>query len=242
MRNFRVMLLAPLMVLALAATASAQADGFYLTPKFGYSHLKSSTDSNILNSDGTLYRHLPTNGKHSGGQPVLALALGYDFNSIYDVPIRTEFEYAWRGKSEKFNKMFNVPELGEHVEIGRAGAHSFFFNGYLDFHNDSPVTPYIGAGLGFAVASIDHTLAGANLRGNVKKTDTNFAWNVGGGAAWNITDKVALDLGYRYADFGNVSHSRVIAGPAHEPIPNAIYDVKSDLTTHEVLLGVRIGF
>ena len=36
------------------------------------------------------------------------------------------------------------------------------------------------------------------------KTVTNFAWNIGLGLGYQITNNIALDVGYRFADLGKV--------------------------------------
>ena len=204
MRIFRFVFLAAALVMAPAA--AAWAEGLYFTPKVGYSYLQGKIEDK----------------RRGSGQAVLGLALGYDFQPDQEIPLRAEFEYAWRGKREKFN---------EDGIKGKAGAQSFFANGYFDIHNDTPITPYIGGGLGLAIVS------GEISRGRTAlgKTENSFAWNVGTGAAWKISDgawendySVTMDLGYRYADFGKIKE-----------ITDNI-DIK--VRAHEVLLGLRFTF
>jgi len=69
---------------------------------------------------------------------------------------------------------------------------------------------------------------------------TNFAWNLGAGAAWKITDSVSMDLGYlRYADLGKLSGIGGIStdNPIDIEIP-----AKVKVTSHDVLLGLRFAF
>jgi outer membrane autotransporter protein len=135
--------------------------------------------------------------------------------------------------------MFNVKDEIEPGVYGnlksKVGAQSFFFNGYFDIHNDSPVTPYIGAGLGLARVSGEFSVD-VDVFGNLismSETKTNFAWNVGAGAAFEIADSVALDLGYRYADFGKVDGSTSAFGGTVK------VSADTKVKTHEVLLGLR---
>ena len=263
------------MVLGLAVSASAQPTGLYFTPKVGYSHMKAGGSENgdlTYEDDGTGDNDFIAEGGASGksgkGRAVLGLAIGYDFKPNFDVPLRAEFEYAWRGKKE-FSRRWTGDINGEidgatvnhsgdlpFATKAEFGAQSFFFNAYFDIHNDTPVTPYFGAGLGWARVTADYSisadftetgLAGVEHLGTLSKSKNNFAWNIGAGAAWKITDNLALDLGYRYADFGKApsvtyaeSGSNIfMAGDAAEL--NYAFN-GSRVTNHEVLLGLRVTF
>ena len=225
------------MVLGMAVTALAQPNGLYLAPKIGYSHLKGKFTETFYGDEGVETENY--NG--SKGQLVLGLAVGYDFKPVFDVPLRTELEYAWRGKKELYS--FFEEDLGAFPGNNgfgkiKVGAQSFFVNAFFDIYNPSPVTPYIGAGLGFARLASEFQFndnEGIYSFGT-SKSGTNFAWNIGAGAAWKVAENVALDLGYRYVDFGNVTSSSPI-GPDDEYIT-----LKTKASTHEVLLGLRYTF
>ena len=234
MRYFGLMLLPMVLVLAPAASAQPQ-EGVYFTPKIGYSSLEADSSAQI---EAVGLGRVSGKDKSTKGQAVLGLAVGYDFNLVNDVPLRAEFEYAWRGKKEMVNERFDAVNPPNDGNIkSKVGAQSFFFNGYFDIHNDSPVTPYIGAGLGLARVSSESLVTIDNVPGNmsISKTKTNFAWNIGAGAAFEISDSVVLDVGYRYADFGKVDGSTSVVVPPYTI--NASMDTK--VKTHEVLLGLR---
>ena len=199
------------MVLGMAVTASAQPNGLYFTPKIGYSHMKGKFTSD---EDGS-------SESGSKGQFALGLAAGYDFKSAFDVPLRAELEYVWRGKKE-------VASFVEDNDVKlKVGAQTFFVNAFFDIHNSSPVTPYIGGGLGLAILSAEVSI---DEEGSFSKNKTNFAWNIGAGAAWKVADNVALDFGYRYADFGKAT------------VTLDDESVKAKANAHEVLLGLRFTF
>jgi len=212
MRNFGFTVLALAAILALAQPASAQPDGLYFTPKIGYAHM--IADAQMTTAAGAAYAAVSSSESYSGNQVALGLAVGYDFKQAYDLPLRVEYEYVWRGKKELVNNA---------DEKGKLGVQSSFVNAYFDIYNSSPVTPYLGAGLGLAVVSVEYEVPGVFT---YSETKANFAWNIGAGAAWKISDSAALDLGYRYADFGNVGRA----------------DIDADVTAHEVLLGLRYTF
>ena len=67
---------------------------------------------------------------------------------------------------------------------------SFLANGYFDFVNNSPVTPYITAGIGVARVGLEIE--------DVSLDDTVFAYQIGVGVAFAINKNMNIDLKYRY--------------------------------------------
>lgn len=88
---------------------------------------------------------------------------------------------------------------------GSLGALSMMVNTFIDLHNYSPVTPYIGGGIGFAALHLSDTF-GTNIsatpptRGLVydRDDDTVFAYQAGAGLEIALNRRLSLDLGYRY--------------------------------------------
>jgi opacity protein-like surface antigen len=75
----------------------------------------------------------------------------------------------------------------------------FLVNGKLQYPNSSPLTPYIGAGVGFSEALIDVDqidLGGTSLHGDMN--DTVFAWQAFAGLRYRINDQMGLSVEYRY--------------------------------------------
>ena len=79
---------------------------------------------------------------------------------------------------------------------GDMTALSFMANGYFDFVNSSPFTPYITAGIGIARLDINDLAIGPVYVGD--KDDTVFAYQVGVGVAFTINKNMAGDFKYRY--------------------------------------------
>ncbi|WP_170984209.1 outer membrane protein [Rhodoligotrophos defluvii] len=101
---------------------------------------------------------------------------------------------------------------------------TIFANGYVDFDYFGFVKPYVGGGVGVAFHSIS----------NVDKppfsssgSSTDFAWNVQAGLAFDVTENIAVDVGYRYVDLGDAKSG----GPDH-------FHVDS-ITAHEARVGLR---
>jgi OOP family OmpA-OmpF porin len=77
----------------------------------------------------------------------------------------------------------------------------FLVNARLQLPNRSPLTPYVGAGLGFSVSIIDVSeiqLNGTSLHGDI--SDTVFAWQAFAGLRYRINERMGLSFEYRYFD------------------------------------------
>lgn len=83
-------------------------------------------------------------------------------------------------------------------------------------------TPYLSAGAGLAYASLDApVLPGPGGDG------WGFAWSVGGGVSYALSEALSIDLGYRYLDLGTRAASPFAPLAAR------------DLAAHQIRLGVR---
>lgn len=129
------------------------------------------------------------------------LAAGYDFWYFAGVPVRTEVEYMIRT-----NSRFETDDANVRAEVPQ----TVFANAYWDFRNSTRFTPYVGGGIGAAFVG----------------SESNFAWNVGTGIGYDITDDLKATLGYRYVDFGKVEDR----------------DMKGSFQAHEATLGLRYTF
>lgn len=85
-------------------------------------------------------------------------------------------------------------------------------NFYYDFHMDSPLIPFLMAGLGIA---------------NVDGDDTVVAVNLGGGVGYALDENVTLDLKYKYFVADDAELDDV--------------DIE-DISAHQILFGVRFTF
>jgi opacity protein-like surface antigen len=70
-------------------------------------------------------------------------------------------------------------------------------------------------------------------------TDTNFAWGVYGGLAYDVTPSVTLDLSYRYTDLGDVKSGKVTTYQGDFAYNGLEIN---HITSNDVMLGVRWKF
>lgn len=115
---------------------------------------------------------------------------GYGFNVVggynFDV-VRVEGEFGYKRAD-----MDEVSALGFSDDMPDSDARimSFMANCYYDIKNSSPVTPFIGAGIG--TLNERFKLAGE------AESDTVMGYQFTGGASYSVNRNVNLDISYRY--------------------------------------------
>ena len=211
-----ILALALLMALVLPGMAKAEGTGMYLAPKFLMTIQETGTIERSGMGGVDEYSQFTLGG---------ALAAGYDFWPQYLVPLRVELEYALRGNSEKsWGSNWGSVDC-------TWNSSTLFANLYYDFRNSTAFTPYVGAGLGMAFNYANYTFSSPGYHGNFDEHSTNFAWNVGAGVAYDITDSLAVDLGYRYVNLGYYEVD----------LPDGA-KLKNQPCNHEFMLGLRYTF
>jgi opacity protein-like surface antigen len=111
---------------------------------------------------------------------------------------------------------------------------------YWDIITWCGFTPYVGAGIGFATISVDG-LKDVNVPQSsvfyaADNTQTNFAWAIHAGLAYEVTPQFVVDLAYRYADLGNAASGVVTAFDGSSSYSHVAI---RDITANDVMLGVR---
>ena len=256
-RNIWCLLAALLAWGGFTAQAEARGDGWYVAPKLGAS---------VLSGDNTLDAgHADIAGRSEYSEsvsklaPAGALAIGYDFSGYGGPPVRTEVEFTMRTPF-KTEEEGDGP-LGDYKTTQKATIQTLMLNTYLDFKSDASFTPYIGAGLGAALIKGEstYTLADGNFTpdgaSNEASSDLQkFAFSLTAGGAWELTEGLALDLGYRYFHVGNLSlgdHSpttfKVPQGEGENFDEEKGNGPEGEVSfkkagLHEVMLGLRFSY
>jgi opacity protein-like surface antigen len=215
-------------VMMFPAASFAEELGVYVAPKFTYSF--QTMDDVAAKGNGIDYSLSDGDDSTAG----VALAVGYDFGVKFDVPVRVELEYAYRGENkESWNTTSGADSLEGSMKVH---AQTLFVNAYYDFKNDTAFTPYVGFGIGAAFLdtknSIDLVYGGNTYDASASNTETNFAWNVGAGVAYELTKSWDIDFGYRFVDMGQAEGGKI----------NGAVHGEADVTAHEFALGLRYTF
>jgi opacity protein-like surface antigen len=163
-----------------------------------------------------------------------AFAIGNDLR-MFRAPIRAELEFAIFSRAEAEKTFAGGSEWRKPRQSFRA--RTLFLNGYYDFTTHSRFTPYMGGGLGFAFVSTKSRIDGFDVdpySGDTSsKMRTNFAWNIGGGLAYDVAGNITLDFGYRLAGLGSVETR------AGEVNGTSLRGSTKNLFQHQFLLGLR---
>ncbi len=184
----RVLLVSGLLLVASTSFAAEAREGAYVGVYLGGS-IPNDLKVNDSGYDVTLSRDT--------GFAVGSTA-GYDFGHV-----RLEGELGY-----KTNDLTHFD--GDSSSLGT------MLNLYYDFHNNTRVTPYVGAGLGFS--SIHLTDFGSKVV---------FAYQAGAGIEIELNRALSVDLGYRY--FGTTKASK--------------YNVTGyDNSSHNLIAGLRFNF
>lgn len=204
-------------------------EGMYVGVKGIYSHQDISGPT--LKTPGNTWGF----GDESDGAAGGGLALGYDFDRRFALPLRVELEYALRDGAEpkwSGNRGIFIPGTFDWKLEAETEVDTLLVNLYYDVKNRTAFTPYIVAGAGYAF--IDWTSRYTDSIGTTPVSAdgdvTEFAWTVGLGCSYAVTEALMIDLGYRYVD----------AGTAEADYQNLT--AEADIKLHEVVLGLRYAF
>lgn len=165
--------------------------GGYVSGFLGVSALHDTDVTSIDNTDGDVFSDEVEfdPGIYVGGTG------GYDFGMVR---LEGEISYKHGEVSAITNRDTGLRFSG--VD-GSLGALAMMANAFFDLHNNTPVTPYWGGGIGFAVLNLSDTF-GNDGAGRLllypEDEATVFAYQAGGGLEIAISPQFSLDLGYRY--------------------------------------------
>lgn len=191
--------------LVIAATPALAAGTVVTTTKRTQTEKNYTINSLLVNSyvAGKVGYNNPTGGDLDESA-VYSLAAGYRLNPNF----RVEGEVSYREND------VSVTGLTGESKTGTA-----FLNAWYDWANTSKFTPYVGGGIGIAHNETKGTVFGTF----VNPKDYAFAYQLGGGVAYNLCAHFDLTADYRFIDTSN-------------------FEIGDDYKAHEVLAGVRYNF
>jgi opacity protein-like surface antigen len=186
------------------------------------------------------------NGFETGG--LFRLGVGYQFTPWFRADITGE----WRTPAtwSSFDVAnFNGTLIPEHVTVHKSEIVTLA-NVYADLGTWWCVTPFIGAGAGFAgiklanfqetaIAGLDPVQGSFLINANnfaADNTQWNFAWALHAGLAYKVTPGFSVELAYRYLNMGN-AQSGAIVGFLNNP-QNTVFHI-DNISSHDLTLGVR---
>jgi len=192
---------------------------------------------------------------------IFDVGVGYQFNNWFRADVTAEY----RGGS-RLTSLFVINDatngaglITQAADFYHADLSSFvsLLNGYADLGSWYGITPYVGAGVGFArntMSGLSDTsvisfngLATSSSGGYADDhSQWNFAWALMAGLSFDVTQNLKLDLGYRYLDLGKFSSGQmhclsgtgfITGGPANGC--EAGIESKRDVAYNDFRIGLR---
>ncbi|MES0882473.1 outer membrane protein [Roseibium sp. SCP14] len=209
-------------------------------------YIKSEAGAAFSNDAGTTdmsFTHGPqvtVNDSDLGVSPVFGIGIG---RQIYK-NFRGDVTFNYRGGFELDTESTDsLPASPLDADIK---SYSLMANLYWDIYRfdagQLAITPYLSGGAGVAINQTDDMLliaGGTNAAEISGGTKTNFAFQVGAGAGIEMSEHLTLDLGYRYVDLGEFQSGKNLPSVPSVKLNDPI---KGDLTSHEIMIGLRYNF
>jgi opacity protein-like surface antigen len=219
--------------------------GWYLRGDIGVSSERGGNFWENLNPAPTSVQNAAS-GFETGG--IFRLGLGYQFTPWLRADITGEFRTPATWSSFDIAN-FNGTLVPEHVTLHKSEVVALA-NVYADLGTWWCVTPFIGAGAGFAgvkfdnfqetaIAGLSPTQGGFLINANNfanDQTQWNFAWALHAGLSYKVTPGFSVELAYRYLNMGN-GQSGAIVGFLNNP-QNTVFHI-DNITSQDFTLGLR---
>jgi len=192
---------------------------------------------------------------------IFDFGVGYQVNNWFRADVTGEF----RGGSQ-LQSLFVINDpanstgtITQAADFYHADLSSIvgLLNGYADLGTWYGITPYVGAGVGFArntmsglsdvsvITSLGPTTSSSGGYA-VDHSRWNFAWALMAGLSFDVTQNLKLDLGYRYLDLGKFTSGQmyclsgsgfITGGPANGCEPGI--ESKRDVAYNDFRIGLR---
>ena len=232
-RNLTFVLVVMLLISGGNAFAEQEIPPIYLSGKLGFSLMEANSMTNTSTMSDSSTPAVPK--KLSTSETVMPLggAIGYNW-AKHGVSLRTEVEFLYRTNLGYDSNPTFMNAASPTKFSSSMTSKTVLFNGYYDFTNTTKFTPFIGGGVGLSMnnSTTHGSLTSGASPSEYKRDMTNFAWNLGGGVAYNLTEHIILDVTYRYTDLGKASW-----GDA-----NVAQITSNNLHTNELHFGARYQF
>lgn len=240
--------------------------GFYLRGDIGVGELDGKfevIDRNPFVSPQVVHGHDIDFGSFASG----GVGVGYQVNNWFRFDVtgeyrtKTDFSFIDKycevpgGAGQFCSTAQRATASGQGINYfrGKLGSMVFLANAYVDLGNWSGLTPYLGAGIGFA----HHRLSGISDLGTRTAfgtggailftgptegyfgngSETNLAWALMAGLSYDVAPNYKVDIGYRYLNMGDVTSGRAVCGGN---LATCDLTVKAkDLESHEIRFGMR---
>ena len=226
--------------------------GWYLRGDIGFSTERGGNFSETGLNPPLTSQQNTASGFETGG--IYRLGIGYQFTPWLRADITGEYRTPASWSS------FDIASSGgtfasggtlipEHVTLEKSEI-VVLGNVYADLGTWWCVTPFVGAGAGFAgvklsnfqeiaIATLSQPLGQNVINGNnfaPDNTQWNFAWALHAGLSYKVTPGFSVELAYRYLNMGNAQTGSIV-GFLNNP-QGTVFHI-DNITSQDVTLGLR---
>lgn len=197
--------------------------GYVNSPKLSISPLPSGWS-------GTYYN------PRASGEEFVGAGVGYQFNAYLRADITGE--YHGGSTVTSFASITNGCCVGLYGGLAHIASAVVLANGYIDTLSFNGITPYVGAGVGYAY----NTLYGGTLTSSYFQdgSKSSFAWALMAGLGYQVTPNLKLEIGYRYLNLGSgKSGVESFAPGCYSACVGGDYINVKNLSAHEFKIGMR---
>lgn len=169
---------------------------------------------------------------------LVGVGAGYKFNEYFRTDVTLDYEFE-AGGSGRLTCIAACAPLGYSTESFDIDAWSSLINAYVDLGTYNGFTPYLGGGIGASYLTTRNVryVNGDGTTGNYTgDSKWNFAWALTAGAAYALSERLLLDVNYRYMHLGDAKTGDVTISGESAPIHI------EDIAAHEIRVGLRYNF
>ncbi|HEV7325642.1 MAG TPA: outer membrane beta-barrel protein [Bosea sp. (in: a-proteobacteria)] len=178
------------------------------------------------------------------------VGVGYRFNNWFRVD--GTFEYRGAGQIGVTDRVTFAANGGiaqlNNTYKGNLSSMVALFNAYVDLGTWNCLTPYIGAGIGYASNRItgltdqgilNGALYGPTLGTASNGTKSGVAWALMAGVGYEVNKNLTLEVGYRYLNLGDAQSGRIqnaYLAESYGPLK------AKEIDSHDIKIGMRWNF
>lgn len=175
----------------------------------------------------------PLGPLNTDGRADEVVGLGLAIGHAWEGALRAELEYVWRYRTDmNFRQSL---ENGQRINgfQNDIRTQQLMANVFADLWKEWRWSPYIGAGAGVVHHGID-TSRSLDLTfpgGQLSESSTDFAWTIMAGVLRDDFYHGKLQIGYRFADLGELRTARYPDGARFEA---------GEIISHEIVVGWQL--
>ena len=213
-------------------------EGYYITAKGGA--------SKTFNTGETSFNVFTLQNEDLG----TGSAFGFSVGKYLTNSFRLELEAIKRTGYEYDARIATPARFNNFTEKAKIETHALFINGFYDFQpfsiRNTPITPYLGGGVGISRNKMGTTVEVNNGLPNGFIFDGNtinqFAYKFSAGTLVSLTEQLSLDVNYQYVNLGAFKSGTevLVSGVFDGHLQRGING--GDIKTQELMVGLQYTF